>query len=95
MPKGCGAVQGIGEKFSPDLYTGTENFTVPIALPPGRNGFKPQLNLTYSTGNGNGPFGLGGSRTSEVDGPEPGVGVTIDRLVPARDIACGTVNAPS
>ena len=69
---------------------------MPIALPPGRNGFKPQLNLTYSTGNGNGPFGLGGSRTSEVDGPEPGVGVTIERLVPgARDIACGTVNAPS
>ena len=87
--------RGMWQLISPDLYTGTGNFTVPIALLPGRNGFKPQLNLTYSTGNGNGPFGLGGSRTSEVDGPEPGVGVTIDRLVPARDIACGTVNAPS
>src|SRR5215213_5335321 len=58
-PKGGGALQGIGEKFSPDLHTGTGNFTVPIALPPGRNGFQPQLNLVYSTGNGNGPFGLG------------------------------------
>ena len=59
LPKGGGALHGIGEKFSPDLHTGTGNFTVPIALPPGRNGFQPQLNLVYSTGNGNGPFGLG------------------------------------
>jgi hypothetical protein len=34
------------------------NFTVPIALLPGRNGFKPEINLVYSTGNGNGPVGL-------------------------------------
>jgi hypothetical protein len=61
ITKGGGAQRGIGEKFSPDLYTGTGNFTVPIALPPGRNDFQPQLNLVYSTGNGNGPFGLGWS----------------------------------
>src|SRR5512146_287112 len=59
LPKGGGALQGMGEKFSPDLHTGTGNFTVPIALPPGRNGFQPQLNLVYSTGNGNGAYGLG------------------------------------
>ena len=59
VPKGGGALQGIGEKFSPDLFTGTGNFTVPIALPSGRNGFQPELNLIYSTGTGNGPFGLG------------------------------------
>jgi hypothetical protein len=59
LPKGGGSLHGIGEKFSPDLHTGTGNFTVPIALPLGRNGFQPQLNLVYSTGNGNGPFGLG------------------------------------
>jgi hypothetical protein len=59
LPKGGGALHGIGEKFSPDLFTGTGNFTVPIALPTGRNGFQPELNLVYSTGNGNGPFGLG------------------------------------
>src|SRR5262245_12622975 len=59
LPKGGGALHGIGEKFAPDLHTGTGNFTVPIALPPGRNGFQPQLNLVYSTGNGNGPWGLG------------------------------------
>lgn len=61
LPEGGGALSGIGEKFSPDLHTGTGNFTVPIALPPGRNGFQPELNLVYSTGNGNGPFGLGWS----------------------------------
>ena len=59
LPQGGGAPQGIGETFSPDLHTGTGNFTVPIALPPGRNGFQPELSLVYSTGNGNGPFGLG------------------------------------
>jgi len=52
-------MHGIGEKFSPDLFTGTGNLTVPIALPPGRHGFQPELNLVYSSGHGNGPFGLG------------------------------------
>jgi hypothetical protein len=61
LPQGGGAISGIGETFAPDLHTGTGNFTVPIALPPGRNGFQPELSLVYSTGNGNGPFGLGWS----------------------------------
>ncbi len=58
-PSGGGAQSGLGEKFSPDLFTGTGNFTVPIALPPGRNGFQPEISLGYSTGNGNSAFGLG------------------------------------
>src|SRR4051794_7895421 len=62
-PQGGGALHGIGETFSPDLHTGTGNFTVPIATPPGRSGFQPQLSLVYSTGNGNGPYGLGWSLT--------------------------------
>src|SRR5687767_394598 len=59
LPQGGGALQGIGESFSPDAHTGTGNFTVPIALPPGRHGFQPALTLRYSTGFGNGPFGMG------------------------------------
>ncbi len=59
LPKGGGAVSGMGEKFSPDLFTGTGNFSVPVAVPPGRNGFQPDLSLSYSSGNGNSPFGLG------------------------------------
>src|SRR5215831_3472316 len=61
LPRGGGALQGTGGKFSPDPHTGTGKFTVPITLPPGRNGFQPQLQLVYSTGNGNGLFGLGWS----------------------------------
>lgn len=52
-------MQGIGEKFSPNPQTGTGNFTIPITVPAGRNGLAPQLSLSYSSGTGNGPFGLG------------------------------------
>jgi YD repeat-containing protein len=72
-------MHGIGEKFSPDLQTGTGNFTVPIALPPGRNGFQPQLSLVYSSGNGNGPFGLGWNLSV------PGVGRKTSAGVPRYD----------
>jgi RHS repeat-associated protein len=59
LPNGGGALRGIGEKFAPDLHTGTGNFSVPLEVPPGRNGFQPNLELSYSTGNPNGAFGLG------------------------------------
>lgn len=84
LPQGGGALKGIGEKFSPDLHTGTGNFTVPIALPPGRNGFQPQLNIVYSTGNGNGPFGLGWSLSI------PGVSRKTSKGVPRYDDANDT-----
>ena len=81
LPKGGGALHGIGEKFSPDLHTGTGNFTIPIVLPPGRNGFQPRLNLIYSTGNGNGPFGLGWNLSI------PGVSRKTSKGVPRYDDA--------
>ncbi|HEX3028224.1 MAG TPA: SpvB/TcaC N-terminal domain-containing protein [Clostridia bacterium] len=59
LPAGGGALQGIGEKFSPDLYTGTGHFIIPISVPQGRNDLSPQLQLEYSSGGGNGVFGLG------------------------------------
>jgi hypothetical protein len=59
LPKGGGAIKGIGETFQPNLFTGTGNYSIPIATSPGRGGFGPKLSLQYSTGNGNGPFGLG------------------------------------
>lgn len=52
-------MKGLGEKFSPDLHTGTGNFSVPISLPPGRRGIHPELSLGFSTGQGNDVFGLG------------------------------------
>lgn len=59
MPKGGGAIRGIGEKFAANPVTGTGSMTVPIAVSPGRAGFGPQLSLSYDSGAGNGPFGLG------------------------------------
>jgi RHS repeat-associated protein len=61
LPKGGGAISGIGEKFAANPVTGTGSLTVPIALSPGRSGFSPQLTLSYDSGAGNGPFGLGWS----------------------------------
>ncbi|MBI1185565.1 hypothetical protein GC194_14960 [bacterium] len=59
LPKGGGALQGIGEKFTANPATGTASFSVPIAMSPGRSGFGPQLGLSYDSGAGNSPFGLG------------------------------------
>ncbi len=59
LPKGGGAIRGIGEKFAANLVTGTAAMTVPIATSPGRAGFGPRLELAYDSGVGNGPFGLG------------------------------------
>src|SRR6266851_978679 len=59
LPKGGGAIRGIGEKFAANPVTGTGSMTVPIATSPGRSGFGPQLSLSYDSGTGNGPFGFG------------------------------------
>lgn len=59
LPSGGGQLSGIGETFQPDLYTGTGNYSIPIACPSGINGLKPELYLSYTTGGGNGAFGLG------------------------------------
>src|SRR4029453_273073 len=61
LPKGGGAVRGIGEKFATNPVTGTGSMSVPIATSPGRSGFGPQLALSYDSGAGNGPFGFGWS----------------------------------
>ena len=61
LPNGGGAVRGIGEKFTANPVTGTAGLSVPIATSPGRSGFGPQLSLSYDSGAGNGPFGLGWS----------------------------------
>src|SRR6185312_6465150 len=61
LPKGGGAIRGIGEKFAANPVTGTGSMTLPIATSPGRSGFGPQLSLSYDSGSGNGPFGFGWS----------------------------------
>jgi hypothetical protein len=61
LPKGGGAIRGIGEKFAANPVTGTGSLNVPIVTTPGRSGFGPQLSLSYDSGSGNGPFGFGWS----------------------------------
>jgi len=61
LPKGGGAIKGIGEKFAANPVTGTGTMTIPLATSPGRSGFGPQLNLSYDSGSGNGVFGFGWS----------------------------------
>ena len=59
LPKGGGAIRGIDEKFSVNPATGTASLSVPIFTQPGRSDFYPQLLLSYDSGAGNSPFGLG------------------------------------
>ncbi|PRQ09355.1 SpvB/TcaC N-terminal domain-containing protein [Enhygromyxa salina] len=61
LPTGGGAVRSIGEKFSSNPFTGTGSTSVPVATSPGRGGFGPSLALSYGSGQGNGPLGLGWS----------------------------------
>jgi hypothetical protein len=65
LPKGGGAIRGIGEKFAANPVTGTGSMSVPIAASPGRSGFGPQLSLSYDFGAGNGPFGFGLRKASQ------------------------------
>ncbi|MEW2259779.1 toxin TcdB middle/N-terminal domain-containing protein [Streptomyces sp. NPDC047869] len=61
LPKGGGAVGGLGGAFTPDLNTGGGGYAVPLDLPQGVDGHTPKLTLQYATGFGDGPFGFGWS----------------------------------
>lgn len=58
LPKGGGAIKSIDEKFSVNAVNGTAGFSLPLPISSAR-GFSPALSLSYSSGNGNGIFGLG------------------------------------
>lgn len=60
LPKGGGAIRGMGDKFDTNLATGTGSIVIPIPSSESR-GEQPQLSLSYSSASGNGPFGLGWS----------------------------------
>jgi hypothetical protein len=61
LPKGGGAIQGIGEKFSTNAMTGTGSLSVPVAVSAARAGFGPSLSVDYDSGSGNSIFGIGWS----------------------------------
>ena len=95
LPKGGGAIQGIGETFQPDEFSGTAGLSIPIPTTPCR-GFEPQLRVSYSSGAGNGIFGLGfalsvpniSRKTSKglpkYDGTDTFILSNADDLVPIR-----------
>ncbi len=58
-PKGGGALHGLGEKFEVNPSNGTSSLRLPIRVSPGRGAISPELSLSYDSGSGNGPFGLG------------------------------------
>lgn len=58
VPKGGGALKNIGDKFEANAFSGSGGMSIPIAVSPGRD-LSPSLALGYSTGAGNGPFGIG------------------------------------
>ena len=59
LPKGGGAIRGLGEKVNANPFTGTANIFIPIYITPGRQGFQPDLAISYGSGGGNGIFGMG------------------------------------
>ncbi len=59
LPKGGGALKGIDEKFQVNPVDGTSSFSIPLPISPNRNGFTPQLLLSYNSGIGNGLLGIG------------------------------------
>jgi hypothetical protein len=52
LPKGGGALRGMGEKFAANPVTGTGSFSLPVPVSPGRSGFGPELALSYDSGGG-------------------------------------------
>lgn len=58
-PGGSGSQRALGQCFHMNPSNGTMSFALPIATPAGRSGFGPNLALSYDSGAGNGPFGLG------------------------------------
>ncbi|KAF5551832.1 rhs repeat-associated core domain-containing protein [Fusarium napiforme] len=57
--RGGGAIQDLKQKIQVNPNSGTLEFSVPIPSSPGRAGLDPSLMLNYSSGYGNGIFGLG------------------------------------
>lgn len=58
LPKGGGAITGMGERLAAAGPTGMSGMSLPLPVTAGR-GFAPPLSLSYSSGAGNGTFGLG------------------------------------
>lgn len=61
LPKGGGALRSIDEKFNVNAANGTCELTLPLPFSKTRSGLDSSVALHYSSGAGNGAFGLGWS----------------------------------
>jgi len=61
LPKGGGAIRGIGEKFAANPVDGSGKLTIPLRLSQSRSNFTPDLSLAYNSSSGNNAFGFGWS----------------------------------
>lgn len=91
LPKGGGAIRGMGEKFSVNAPTATESVTVPLPFSPSLSGSGPQPSLSYDSGAGNGPFGFGRrfslpaiTRETDKGLPHYGDGEESDTFIPSE-----------
>jgi RHS repeat-associated protein len=104
LPEGGGAIRGLDERFAVNGANGTASFTLPLPVSPARGG-QPILSLGYTSGGGNGAFGLGWKvdvpsisrrtdrglpRYRDADESDVYVMSGVEDLVPARD-ATGTL----
>ena len=97
LPKGGGAIRGLGEALGEIGPSGTAGLSLPLPVSAGR-GYAPNLTLSYGSGGGNGVFGLGWSlplpvirRRANRGVPQYGdqdefLGPDGEVLVPARDV---------
>lgn len=60
LPKGGGAIQGMGEALGSVGMSGMAGMSLPLPISPGR-GYAPSLALSYSSGAGNSEFAMGWS----------------------------------
>ncbi|KAL8903375.1 MAG: hypothetical protein Q9207_003966 [Kuettlingeria erythrocarpa] len=56
---GGGSHRSIAETFKVNPANGTMSLSLPVDITPGRSGLGPALSLSYDSGSGNGPVGIG------------------------------------
>jgi RHS repeat-associated protein len=59
LPKGGGALKGMGEKFQSNAVNGTASLSIPLPFSKTRGDLIPALSLDYNSGAGNSEWGLG------------------------------------
>lgn len=72
VPSGPGSIEGLGSSFQPLMNTGNATYDFELDLPEGINQHTPKVSLSYNSGLGEGPMGIGwsfdvGSISRQID----------------------------